>query len=173
MTFYSGGAQDGLDKLIKNPDSKLLNQFQTKVDRFFGNDWKYESLTAEEIDHFKKGYVLTWSKKVDSLVIKRSYSFDLASKLYYTHEQRFLGDKLISQGFVHFKGDTLDYINVAFTETPSTDFNVAGYSYEIYKNGVLSCVYKSKSRNHYDMLFQNRTDKVELVKGEDCLAIMK
>ena len=130
-------------------------------------------MVSVEIDHFKPGYILTWSRKFDGLLIERSYSFDLVSTLAYTHEQRFSNDTLISQGFVHYKGDTLDYISQAITKKHSLEFKVEEYSYEVYKNGALSCVYNTKHRNHYEMLFEKRPDKVELVKGDDCLSIIK
>jgi hypothetical protein len=85
----TGYTQDGLGKLVKFPDAKALFQFQKKVDRFFASDWEFKSLVSVEIDHFKPGYILTWSRKFNGLLIERSYSFDLVSTLAYTHEQRF------------------------------------------------------------------------------------
>lgn len=174
-------AQIGLDKLIKNQDPKALFAFQKKTDRFFSDDWTFQSLTAQEIDHFKMGYVLTWQKKMDGLLIERSYSFDQASKFAYAHEQRFLHDTLLSQGPLYFRGDALNYIiqvvpdkkSLNFKDGNYWDYKVDYYTYEIFQNGALSCIYKAKNRNHYEMLFESRADTVELMKGNDCLSILK
>jgi hypothetical protein len=61
-----------LDKLIKNKEPKALLVLQKKTDRYFSNDWVFKRLTTQEIDHFKMGYVLTWQKKMEGLLIVRS-----------------------------------------------------------------------------------------------------
>ena len=127
------------------------------------------------------GYVLTWHKKIDGLLIERSYSFDQTSKFAYAHEQRFLNDTLLSQGPLYLKGDTLEYISQVIPEKKSLnykdgsywEYKVDYYTYEIFRNGALSCIYKAKNRNLYAMLFESRADKIELVKGSDCLSILK
>jgi hypothetical protein len=180
LSFLPAEAQVGLDKLIKNQEPKALLAFQKKTDRFFSNDWVFKNLTAQEIDHFKMGYVLTWQKKMDGLLIQRSYLFDNASKFAYAHEHRFLNDTLFSQGSLYLKGDTLNYFIQVIPEKKSLnykngsywDYKVDYYTYEIFQNGALSCIYKVKKRNHYEMLFESRADKIELVKGNDCLSIL-
>jgi hypothetical protein len=174
-------AQPILDKLIDNQEPKALLAFQKNVDRFFASDWVFKSLTAAEIDHFKKGYVLAWRKQVNGLLIDRQYVFSSDSKLAYVYEQRFLHDTLFSQGPVFFKGDTVTHIiqvvpqkkSLRLKEGKYWDYKVDFYTYEIFRTGTLSCIYKTKSRNHYEMLFDKRRDKIELLSGDDCLAILK
>jgi hypothetical protein len=54
---------------LKTKSQRLYLSFRKKTDRYFSNDWVFKRLTTQEIDHFKMGYVLTWQKKMEGLLI--------------------------------------------------------------------------------------------------------
>ncbi|MFV0537022.1 MAG: hypothetical protein ACK5M3_06555 [Dysgonomonas sp.] len=168
-----------VSSLFEIRDRGVLLNFQKGIDGEFSEDWSFDTLKIENIDHWEEGYLLTWMKKEDKLLIKRTYSYDLNLKFVNAHEQRFCNDTLSSQGYIYYKNNSIDYIIQAVPRKESLisnngywDYDVDYYIYEIYKDGILSCVYKVKGRNHYYMLFQKRKDKIELVQGDDCLAIL-
>jgi hypothetical protein len=84
-----------------------------------------------------------------------------------------LNSKPFSRGFVYFKNDTIAYISQALLIKQSSDYEVMAYTYEIFSNGKVSCIYKTKDRNQYEMLFEKRPEKIEIIKGTDCLSILK
>jgi hypothetical protein len=168
-----------VSSLFEIKDRGTLLNFQRGTDKDFSEDWTFDTLKIENINHWEKGYLLTWTKKKDELLIKRTYAFGLDLRFVNAHEQRFYNDSLYSQGFIYYKNNSIDYIIQVIPQKESIilnngywDYDVDYYIYEIYKDGILSCVYKTTGRNHYYMLFQKRKEKVELVQGDDCLAIL-
>lgn len=157
----------------------LIFEFQKKIDNNFSEDWVFDSLRIENINHGEKGYLLTWGKKVEDLEIWRTYTFKLNHEFVNAYEQRFLNDTLYSQGYIFYKDNSIDYIIQVKPKKETLhknlgywDYDVDHYIYEIYENGILSCIYKVAGRNHYYMLFQKRKEKIELLKGNDCLSIL-
>jgi len=173
--------QTKLETWVSKRDAQALKAFVLQSDLYFAKNWTLEKANVEQIDHFKNGYVLTWTKTVSNIKYLRTYVFDLDSQFFSSHEQRFLGDTLLSQGPVEFKNKGIQYITQVIINKKSLkkangnwDYEVDGYYYEIYDNGNLSCIYKTVHLNHYYMLFEkSNKDKFVLAKGNDCLGIKK
>ena len=184
QTFVFGQTPFGkapLDTWVSKKDTAALKTFVLKSDHNFAKDWSLEKANIEEIDHFKNGYVIKWTKTVSNVKYLRAYTFDLNSKFVSSHEQRFFNDTLLSQGPVEFKDNSIQYITQVIINKKSLkkeidywNYEVDGYYYEIYENGKLSCIYKTVHLNHYYMLFEKANkNKIELTKGNDCLGIKK
>ena len=158
-----------------------LKTFIKQWDIHFTNNWVLEKENIEELDHFKMGYVLEWTKTENGVKYSREYVFELDSQFVSAHEQRFVSDTLLSQGYVEFKNKEISYIIQVIINKGSLkkensywEYDVDGYFYEIYENGMLSCSYKTIHLNDYYMLFEKKNKhKIELVTGKDCLGIMK
>jgi len=173
--------QNSLKTLVSKKDTAALKTFILKSDIHFENDWILEKANIEEIDHFENGYVLTWAKTLSNIKYLRTYVFNLDSKFVSSYEQRFLLDTLLSQGPVEFKNETIQYIIQVIINKKSLkklndywDYEVDGYFYEIYDKGKQACIYKTIHLNHYYMLFEkSNKNKIELIKGNDCLNIKK
>jgi len=184
QTFLFGQSPFGkapLDTWVSKKDSAALRTFILEFDLHFAKEWSLENANVEEIDHFKNGYVLRWTKTVSNIKYLRAYTFDINAKFVSSHEQRFLNDTLFSQGPVEFKHNAIQYITQVIINQKSLkkennywNYEVDGYYYEIYENGELLCIYKTVHLNHYYMLFEKlNKDKIELTKGNDCLGIKK
>jgi len=161
-------------------DTITLHDLVKKFDKYFTDDWTFKSLTKELVNHWEYGYVLRWQRKVSKFVINRSYTFDLRSNFIRAGESRYLNDTLYSQGHLYFENERLKYIVQArivkkplvYDGTKWLNINVEFYTYEIYENGEVSCVYKTQNRNHYSLLFEKKDEEIELIKGSDCLSLI-
>jgi len=189
FSFYSCQTQkrkttsalNASDSLITSSSEFKLRNLIKQSDIHFSDNWILDKDSIEEIDHFKKGYVLSWRKTDNDVKYVRSYVFELDSQFVRAYEQRFINDTLLSQGQVEFKNKTVQYIRQVIINKKSLtksngfwDYEVDGYYYEIYDSGKLSCIYKTVHLNHYYMLFErSNRDKIELTKGNDCLGIKK
>ena len=166
-----------LDNLVAKQDSVRFKNFISRWDIHFNDNWVFESANIQEIDHFENGYVLEWTKEDNGIKHLRGYVFDLNSKFIRAYEQRFVNDTLLSQGEVHLEDRQVEYIAQVIINKSSLkkegvywDYDVDGYHFEIYQNGVLSCIYKTINLNHYYMLFEDENQNdIELVSGLDCL----
>jgi hypothetical protein len=185
--FYS--CQNPKDKSITEPNTSsnsVSNKNEVKVralinksDIHFEDNWILEKENVEEIDHFKKGIVLDWTKTENDVKYLRSYVFELDSQFVRAYEQRFINDTLLSQGGIEFKNKEINYISQVIINKQSLkkvdsywNYDVDGYFYEIYKDGKLSCIYKTIHLNHYYMLFEKKNKgQIELIKGNDCLDV--
>ncbi len=173
--------QTKLKEWVSKSDTASLKVFVLNSDIHFGKEWILEKANVEEIDHFKNGYVLEWTKTASNIKYLRTYTFDLNSQFISSHEQRFLKDTLLSQGPIEFKNKAIQYITQVIINKKSLkkvndywDYEVDGYYYEIYESGKLSCIYKTIHLNHYYMLFEkSNKNKIELTRGNDCLGIKK
>jgi len=168
-------------ELYQKKDTALLRAFQKKNDRFFLDDWIFKSLEHAFIDAGEY-YFLNWTTSRNGLTVERSYAYNRVSKPAFVHEQRFRNVTLICQGYGYFSRDTLKYFGLAYLKEPyhrsdvygAENYQVDFYTFEIFDQGTTCCIYKTKRRNHYEMLFEEKiTDKIELMSGDDCLDIIR
>jgi hypothetical protein len=169
------------DNLVSKKKEGELRTLIKQSDIHFTENWILDKDSIEEIDHFKKGYVLGWTKTENGVKYVREYVFELDSQFVRAYEQRFSSDTLLSQGQIEFKDREISYISQVIINKESLkkvnsywEYDVDGYFFEIYEAGMLRCIYRTIHLNHYYMLFEKKNkDKIELTRGNDCLSIKK
>jgi len=161
------------EKLIEKKDTLRIIKHLRKFDSDFSPNWKLNEIeTKVEIDHFKFGYNIEWIKKKSDTIIYRTYTFDIDGNFYYGFEQREFNDKLVSRGGIEIEKGTLKYIRQFYPEREKNVFSVGAYEFELYKNGKLISIYRTRYLNHYYMLTEEKNkDEVELIYGIDYLKV--
>ena len=184
VTFFSSYSQfdipvskAGIEfkRLIEKKDTMGLIKYHRKFDADFSSDWKLNTTEiGAEIDHFKFGFNIEWINRKSDTIIYRTYTFDIDGNFYYGHEHREFNNKLLSRGGIELEDGTLKHISQFYPDRKKNIFSVGAYEYELYRNGKLISIYRTRHLNHYHMFTEiKKPNDVELIYGIDYLNVKK
>ena len=162
-----------LEKYIEQNDTVNLRRYHRNFNSDFASDWKIHNIDSRvEIGHWTFGYYFEWTRKKSDTTINRTYTLDINGNFLSCSEKRELNNKLLSRGGVYFENGALNYISQIYPDRTDNILAVGKYEYELYNNGKLVSIYRTRHLNHFYMLTEEKNkNKVELIYGIDYLNV--